>query len=44
MYRIKLLLPVLLLPVLALAQSQSREISLWEKGAPGFEERKDIPE
>jgi acetyl esterase/lipase len=42
MLRIKLLLPVLLLPVLA--QSQPRVISLWEKGAPGFEDRKNIPE
>jgi len=44
MNRIKFLLPVLLFPLLALAQSQPRVISLWEKGAPGFEDRKDIPE
>jgi acetyl esterase/lipase len=44
MNRIKFLLPVLLLPVMVLAQSQPRVISLWEKGAPGFEDRKDIPE
>lgn len=37
MNRIKFLLPVLLFPMLALAQAQPRVISLWEKGAPGFE-------
>ncbi len=41
---LKLFVPVLLFPVFALAQSQPRVISLWEKGAPGFEDRKDIPE
>jgi acetyl esterase/lipase len=44
MNRIKFLLPVLLLPVLVIAQTQSRVIPLWEKGAPGFEDRKDISE
>jgi len=44
MNRIKFLLPVLLFPVLAPAQVQPRVISLWEKGAPGFEDKKDIPE
>ena len=29
---------------IALAQAQPRVIPLWEKGAPGFESRKDIPE
>lgn len=38
------LLFVLLLPVFALAQSQPQLVHLWEKGAPGFENRKDIPE
>lgn len=33
-----------LLPVGAMAQSQPVVIPLWEKGAPGFENRKDIPE
>ena len=42
-YILRLLL-VLLLPVFALAQSQPQVIPLWEKGAPGFENRKDIPE
>jgi len=40
----KLFAPVLLFPVLALAQPQPRVVSLWAKGAPGFEDRKDIPE
>lgn len=44
MNRIKLLLSVLLFPVLLPAQAQPRVISLWEKGAPGFEDKKDIPE
>lgn len=34
----------LLLPLLVSAQSQPQVIHLWEKGAPGFENRKDIPE
>ncbi|HEY3370305.1 MAG TPA: alpha/beta hydrolase [Prolixibacteraceae bacterium] len=38
------LLFVLLLPAFALAQSQPQVIPLWEKGAPGFENRKDMPE
>ena len=38
------LLFTLLLPVFSLAQSQPQVIPLWEKGAPGFENRKDIPE
>jgi len=41
---IKTLLIVLMLPVLAQAQSKPEVIPLWEKGAPGFENRKDIPE
>ncbi len=36
--------PVLFFPVFAFAQTQPRVISLWDKGAPGFEDRKDIPE
>jgi acetyl esterase/lipase len=39
-----LLLLALMLPVIALAQPQPQVIPLWEKGAPGFENRKDIPE
>ncbi|MFA5266279.1 MAG: alpha/beta hydrolase [Opitutaceae bacterium] len=34
----------LLLPVLALAQTQPLVIYLWQNGAPGFENRKDEPE
>ncbi len=41
---LKLIAPVLLLPVMLLAQAQPQVIPLWEKGAPGFESRKDIPE
>jgi acetyl esterase/lipase len=41
---VKLIAPVFLLPVMALAQAQPQVIPLWEKGAPGFEDRKDIPE
>ena len=41
---LKFCAPVLLFPVFALAQSQPLVISLWERGAPGFEDRKDIPE
>ena len=40
----KLFAPVLLFTVLASAQPQPMVIPLWEKGAPGFEDRKDIPE
>jgi acetyl esterase/lipase len=39
---LKLFVPFFLLPVFTFGQS--RVISLWEKGAPGFEDRKDIPE
>lgn len=42
--RIFYFLVTFLLPVLVSAQSQPRVIHLWEKGAPGFENRKDIPE
>ena len=38
------LLFTLFLPVIVFAQSQPQVIHLWEKGAPGFENRKDIPE
>ena len=38
------LLIAALLPVLAFAQTAPRIIYLWEKGAPGFESRKDEPE
>jgi acetyl esterase/lipase len=34
----------LLLPVIALAQPAPQVIPLWEKGAPGFEDRRDEPE
>ena len=34
----------LLLPVFVSAQSQPMVIPLWKNGAPGFENRKDIPE
>ena len=42
--RIGILLTALVLPVAALAQSAPQVIHLWEKGAPGFESRKDEPE
>jgi len=38
------LLFILLLPLFAQAQTQSEVIPLWKNGAPGFENRKDIPE
>ncbi len=38
------LVVTLLLPVVAFAQSSPQVIPLWEKGAPGFESRKDEPE
>ncbi len=38
------LLILLILPVFALAQTQPEVIPLWKNGAPGFENRKDIPE
>jgi acetyl esterase/lipase len=41
---LKIFMPVMFFPVFALGQSQPLVISLWEKGAPGFEDRKDIPE
>jgi acetyl esterase/lipase len=34
----------LILPVFSLAQAQPEVIPLWKNGAPGFENRKDIPE
>jgi acetyl esterase/lipase len=34
----------LLLPLAALAQTQPEVIHLWPNGAPGFENRKDLPE
>ena len=42
--KLKFFMPVLLLPLMAMAQPKPQVISLWEKGAPGFEDRKDIPE
>lgn len=42
--RIYYLLILILIPLLGVAQSQPQIIYLWEKGAPGFENRKDIPE
>ncbi|HAH22795.1 MAG TPA: 1,4-beta-xylanase [Prolixibacteraceae bacterium] len=38
------LLISILFPIFALAQPQSQLVPLWEMGAPGFENRKDIPE
>jgi acetyl esterase/lipase len=35
---------ILLFPTVAMAQSQPQVIPLWKNGAPGFENRKDIPE
>jgi len=43
-YLLRLVMSLLLLPALALAQSQPQVIPLWKNGAPGFENRKDIPE
>jgi acetyl esterase/lipase len=43
-FRTPRLLVALLLPVGALAQPQPEVIQLWVGGAPGFENRKDIPE
>src|SRR5664279_3913999 len=42
--RILTFLLTLLLPLFLLGQSKPEVIHLWEKGAPGFESRKDIPE
>jgi acetyl esterase/lipase len=44
MNTIKFLLTVLFFPSSAFAQPGPLVISLWEKGAPGFEDRKDISE
>lgn len=41
---IKSMFIVFMLPVFVLAQSQPEVIPLWKNGAPGFENRKDIPE
>jgi len=41
---ILIFLITLMLPVFSMAQSQPEVIHLWEKGAPGFENRKDIAE
>jgi len=35
---------ILALPILARAQSRPVVVPLWKNGAPGFEDRKDIPE
>jgi acetyl esterase/lipase len=40
----KLIYFILILPLCGFAQPQPQVIPLWEKGAPGFESRKDIPE
>jgi len=40
----KLALLICLLPLLASAQTKQFVIPLWEKGAPGFEKLKDVPE
>src|SRR3569832_430435 len=40
----KLTLLIFLLPLLASAQTKQFVIPLWEKGAPGFEKLKDVPE
>lgn len=39
-----ILFALILLPGLALTQDSPQVIPLWEKGAPGFEDRKDEPE
>jgi len=40
----KILFPLLLLPVALQAADGPQVISLWEKGAPGFEDRRNEPE
>ena len=40
----KLISLICLLPLLASAQTKQFVIPLWEKGAPGFEKLKDVPE
>ena len=40
----KLTFLIFLLPLLASAQTKQFVIPLWEKGAPGFEKLKDVPE
>ena len=40
----KLILLLSLLPFIASAQTKTMVIPLWEKGAPGFEKLKDVPE
>lgn len=41
---LRLLIFILILPLFTLAQSEPQVIPLWKNGAPGFENRKDIPE
>ena len=40
----RLLIFILILPLFTLAQSEPQVIPLWKNGAPGFENRRDIPE
>lgn len=40
----KALLLLMILPFALVAQTESEKIFLWENGAPGFEDMKDIPE
>lgn len=40
----KALLLLMILPFALVAQTESEKIFLWENGAPGFEDLKDIPE
>jgi len=40
----KLIFLICLLPLMASAQTKQFVIPLWEKGAPGFEKLKDVPE
>lgn len=42
-YLFKLLI-ICIIPIFGIAQSQPQVIPLWKNGAPGFENRKDIPE
>jgi hypothetical protein len=40
----KLIFLLCLLPLIASAQTKQFVIPLWEKGAPGFEKLRDVPE
>jgi len=43
-YFYRLLIIALIFPLSALAQPEPEVIHLWKNGAPGFENRKDLPE